>query len=317
MRKWILGGIILLANVCSFADVGGGVGGSYIINGPNYQTNAQFNVSSGTMKNLYVSTITFRDNSISTTAFSGAGGGATAFSQLTDVDDSAKAINLVPKWNGSIIVWAAYNADFSFGIATFSDGLASVIEQGVGTWKAAGALTFTATYTNGPATGGYVSHTGWSNLTMTGTGYIGPTNSATSVSYPSVTGTQTFTLNATNGSQNPTYTITHTFYNRRYYGISTVVSGYTNTDVTALATSDLTNAVANVFTVTAGGSQYIVYAYPSRLGTAKFFVGGFEGGFNSPEIVSVTNASGFSENYYVYRSVNSNLGTTVVTVTVP
>lgn len=245
---------------------------------------------------------------------SGGGAGSVAFSDLTDVDDSGRAVNLVPKFNGTSIVWAAYNASFSFAIASFSDALSSTIEIGAGTWKAIGAITFTATYTNGPATGGYVSKSGWSNLNMTNS-YLGPTSNAEAVSYPAVAGTVQFTLNATNGTDSPTSVITHTFYNRRFWGVSTVTSGFTEADVEGFASNELSNSKAKTFTVAPGAVEYIVFAYPSRLGTATFTVGGFEGGFNPPETVSITNASGYTENYYVYRSANPNLGSTSVTTT--
>ena len=235
-----------------------------------------------------------------------------SFSVLADVTDSGKAINLVPKWNGSKIVWATYNQDFSFTIASFSDGNSATIEIGNGTWKGIGALSFTASYNNGPATGGYVSASGWSNLTLTST-FQGPTASVATMSYPAVNGTVVFTLNATNGVGSPTSVITHTFNDDRHWGVSSTASGFNSAIVNALANSDLVNAVANTFTVSPGATEYIVYAYPSRLGTATFTVGGFTGGFTSPEVVSVTNGSSYTENYYVYRSINSNLGSTTVT----
>lgn len=236
------------------------------------------------------------------------------FSNLTDVDDSGKAINLVPKWNGSQIVWSAYNATFSFSVASFSDSLSSTLLIGSGEWKAAGDITFTATYTNGPSTGAYISKSGWSNLDMTGTGYVGPTNSAEAVNYPSVAGTVVFTLHAGKGSETDTETITHTFYNYRFWGVSTTSGSYSEGHVEALAGSEISNAVAKTFTVSPGADEYIIYAYPSRLGTATFTVGGFEGGFEDPETVSVTNSSGYAEDYYIYRSTNKNLGSTTVTV---
>jgi len=117
-----------------------------------------------------------------------------------------------------------------------------------------------------------------------------------------------------------TKTITHTFNNDRYWGLSTISSGsYTSGDIRSLTGggNDLTNSIPTVFTVNAGAGQYIVYSYPSRLGTATFSVGGFVGGFNGPFTTSVTNSSGFSETYNVYSSVNPNLGSTTVTVTTP
>lgn len=241
---------------------------------------------------------------------------------LTDVDtvSDAPVKNEVLKWNGTNWVPAAYNTSFTFSIATFtctSGATGTVFEMGVASseWKAIGAMSFSATYSNGPATGGYVSHTGWSNLTMGGTGYVGPTTNATAANYPSSVGsTKTFTLNATDGTDSPTNTITYYFYNRRFWGVTTGTSGFTEADIEGLANNGLSNSRATTFTVTSGVNDYLAYSYPSRLGAATFTVGGFSGGFEAPETVSVTNASGFTENYYMYRSTNKNLGSVTVVV---
>jgi hypothetical protein len=153
-------------------------------------------------------------------------------------------------------------------------------------------------------------------LTLTGAGYVGPTASAEAVTYPaSVGGTKVFTLNATDGATSPTSAVTFSFVNRRFWGVSSVTSGYTEANVEGLAGTDLSNSGSTSVTVTAGPGQYIIFASRAALGARTFTVGGFAGGFGTPETVSITNASGFTEDYYVYRSVNANLGTTTVVVT--
>lgn len=221
-------------------------------------------------------------------------------------------------WNGTAPQWTAEGVSYAFSIASFSDGLAAVIEEGVGVWKAIGAISFTASYNNGPATGGFVSFSGWANLTM-GNSFQGPTVTVAATNFPAVGTANAFTLNATNGTISPTSTITHTFDNDRYWGLTSLSgSVYTSTDITSgLGNNELSNVIPKTFTVTAGAGQYIVYAYPARLGTATFTVGGFSGGFLPAVSVSVTNGSSYVENFSVYRSVNSNLGNTTVVVTTP
>jgi hypothetical protein len=85
-------------------------------------------------------------------------------------------------------------------------------------------------------------------------------------------------------------------------------------DVEGLGTSVASNSKGRTFTEVPASSYYIIYSLPVRLGTVTFWVGGFEGGFLSPETVSVTNVNGYAENYYVYRSTNSGLGSTTVQV---
>ena len=150
---------------------------------------------------------------------------------------------------------------------------------------------------------------------MTGTGYVGPTTNTEAVAYPAaVAGTRAFALTATDGTDNSTSTITYTFVNRRFWGVSTKASGYTEADVEGLAGTELSNSGSKSFSSTTAAGEYIIWASRTALGTRTFTVGGFEGGFQAPETVSITNASGFTENYYVYRSTNSGLGTVNVVV---
>lgn len=101
-----------------------------------------------------------------------------------------------------------------------------------------------------------------------------------------------------------------------YYGKTTTTSGFSEADVEGLANSEVTNDNTQVWdSVTTGASEYMLFAFPKRLGTVTFWVGGFEGGFGAPETVSVTNVNGYTEDYYVWRSENANLGATVVTTT--
>jgi hypothetical protein len=270
-------------------------------------------------KTIKVASLLFEDGTSMATAAVGGGGD---IDDLNDVDTttSAPSKDHVLKWNGTNWVPAVYNASFTFSINTFtctSGGNSTVFEAGVNgnTWKAIGAMSFSASYNNGPATGGYVSHTGWSNLTMGGAGYVGPTTNATAVTYPAVAGFKQFTLNATDGVSPTTSTITYYFYNYRFWGISTVSIGWTEAQIEGLASNELSNNKGKSFTVTAGVNDYIMYAYPKRLGTVTFTVGGFEGGFEAPATLSITNPSGCVEDYYVYRSTNKNLGTVTVVAT--
>jgi len=103
------------------------------------------------------------------------------------------------------------------------------------------------------------------------------------------------------------------FVNRVCWGVAasgTVDSAFVN----ALSNKVLSTTKARTISVNAGSGQYIWYCVPTRLGACTFKVGGFDGGFEAAQTVSVTNASGYAENYYVYRSTNANLGSTSVVV---
>ena len=110
-----------------------------------------------------------------------------------------------------------------------------------------------------------------------------------------------------------TKSVSITFCNGIYYGVGSIENNFDSAFVTSL-TKRLQTSKAYDFTVNPT-AQYIYYAVPTRLGTVSFKVGGFEGGFETPETVSVTNSSGYTENYYVYRSTNKITGSTTVDVT--
>lgn len=103
-----------------------------------------------------------------------------------------------------------------------------------------------------------------------------------------------------------------TFTNNVYYGIGTEASNFDSNFITSLTTV-LTTTSKYDFTVIPN-DQYIYYAIPKGRGTVSFKVGGFEGGFENPETVSVINKSNYTEEYYVYRSTNKITGSTTVDV---
>lgn len=104
------------------------------------------------------------------------------------------------------------------------------------------------------------------------------------------------------------------FYNSLYIG--TMDSGKVINSAALLALGSLVSEVkSRSFTVDCGAGQRIVYALPSRLGTPAFNVGGFDGGFYLAATFDHTNASGYTEEYCVWLSDNTGLGSTTVKVT--
>lgn len=125
----------------------------------------------------------------------------------------------------------------------------------------------------------------------------------------------TFTLTANNGTVNKTGTTTYTWLQKAYYGVGSAgqsSSGF----ITGLASQPITGGRAISFTVNPS-NQKIYYAHRTAYGLASptdFIVGGFAGGFTNTATVSITNAFGFTENYYLYESDNLLSGSTTVTV---
>jgi hypothetical protein len=207
-------------------------------------------------------------------------------------------------------------ADLSFAISSFTTNISSNNLIGTGNFSL-NSKTATIAYT------AVSVPTGLTLSISSGFGFPITVNSPyTSYAFTSAAGVtyttppQTITLTATarDGSGSSSVATTNfSFINNIYYGLSTLTS-LTSPGVVAL-TAVLQNSKAYSFTITSGAGQYVYYAYPSRLGTATFTVGGFAGGFELPVTLSVTNSNGYAENYYIYRSTNANLGTRNVVVT--
>ena len=109
-------------------------------------------------------------------------------------------------------------------------------------------------------------------------------------------------------------TLNITFQPRAYWGVAQNKEFYDSIDILALSESTLTNTRTRTINVNAGEGEHIIYAIPSNFGTPTFKINGFEGGFVKVGTINFTNASGYSQNYDVYKSVNPNLGSTQVVV---
>lgn len=109
-------------------------------------------------------------------------------------------------------------------------------------------------------------------------------------------------------------TLNITFQPRAYWGVAQDKEFYDSIDILTLSESTLTNTRTRTINVNAGEGEHIIYAIPSNFGTPTFKINGFEGGFVKVGTINFTNASGYSQNYDVYKSVNPNLGSTQVVV---
>lgn len=157
-------------------------------------------------------------------------------------------------------------------------------------------------------------------ITLNGSAVTPVTSTSKSLSGLSITKDTNFTLAVTDAGSHSqaahtaSKAATLNFYNRCYYGAAAAPSAVDSAFVAGLANKVLTGTKGRTVTVNAGSNQYIWYAIPKRLGACSFNVAGFDGGFQAAQTVSVTNASGYAEDYYVYRSTNANLGSTTVKV---
>lgn len=134
-----------------------------------------------------------------------------------------------------------------------------------------------------------------------------------SKTYENITSDTTYTLKGISETNiEKTKSVSIKFYNGIYYGKSN--STTYDSDLINSLTKVLSDTKARSITVSAGENEFIYYCIPSRLGVPTFFVGGFEGGFDKVSTISFTNSSNYSENYDIYKSSNSNLGNTTITI---
>lgn len=137
--------------------------------------------------------------------------------------------------------------------------------------------------------------------------------SVRSKSYSNVSSSTTYTLTATSTLDLTTSkSVSITFANGIYYGVSSSVDY--NSDLIKSLTKELSTNKSRTVTVNASSDEYIYYCVPTRLGECSFNVNGFDGGFDKVATVSFTNDFNYTENYFIYKSTNSNLGNTTVVV---
>ena len=267
----------------------------------------------------------------------------------TDINPTGVSRDQVLKFNGTKFVPAAYNATFEFSIADFDMNYSSTpVLISTGSWKAIDALTFTATYNNGPPDGYNGSAEGAPQIR----GYVNGSVSSSYDMYPLsssfTTGTNpmaiTYPLNSTDdirfrlyasaGSDTDNdYTDQRIYFQNQFvYGDLSKNNGFDQADIRTLAAANTitTNDTSRTITVSVGGSNYLCFAH--RTGDTNVAQVQCGTGNNiltvamnkddattiTPlkETVSYLNTAGFTENFYVYASKIANVdahSTTFVT----
>ena len=113
---------------------------------------------------------------------------------------------------------------------------------------------------------------------------------------------KTYVLTVGDNVANPTSSasiVVH-FTQKFHYGNNANTS-ITSAQILALAHNVLTDSRQKTVSID-GGGNYLYIAYPVAYGVAEIWVGGFLDTSWVQNTVSHTNASGYVENYYTYRS---------------
>jgi hypothetical protein len=116
----------------------------------------------------------------------------------------------------------------------------------------------------------------------------------------------TITAHATNvGFIERTSSVTFTWAQKVYWGISTIPGAYNSGFITGLSNNELTLNLARTFQLDdSGAGKYIYFACRQSYGTPNFKINGVPGGMS--QVGSNINVNG--ENYSVFKSDSANLG---------
>ena len=301
-------------------------------------------------KNILNHTLESKKGNISGSATSTGSFGLVEVSGI-DLNPAGVQRDQVLKFNGTNFVPAAFNATFVFTIADF-DMNDSTSPQliGTGSWKAPGALTFTATYNNGPPDGfegssagapkiqGYVDGAISSSYDMfpLSSSFSSGTNPMAITFPPDSSDDIRFRLFASAGSDTDNeYTDQRIyFFNQFVYGDLSKNNGFNQDDIRTLAAANTvtSNDTTRTLSVSIGSSNYLSFAHrtgdtnvtqvycgndPNRLTVAMDRT---DATTRTPlrETVSYLNTAGYTENFFVYASKEQNIdahSTTFVTST--
>lgn len=121
-------------------------------------------------------------------------------------------------------------------------------------------------------------------------------------------------LNATRGTASDSGQVNLRWQPRVYWG-SGAAGQNTELFLEALSNSALdSNRQRTIDSWNAAPGEKLYYAYPVSYGLATFQFGAFTGGFLTPTTISATNSFGVTQDYYLYESQASGLGSPSVGV---
>ena len=244
--------------------------------------------------------------------------------ELGDVDTTTDTPeqNEVLKWNGTAWAPAPYNYNFEFSIDSFSDETGALLLIGSGVRKAIGAMSYTASYNNGPPTSAHVTVHEDGQLVetagnMDAPNYTSGTNSV-AVDYPDEKdGFLRFKLWAYHDDTEYTELYPAQIYFRNYIKWGTIeTDGTCDSDyITGMTDKDISNDQTRSVSINCVEGEELLFCFPASY--ASIHAEGYL--FNdiicpfTVSTVSYTNENGYTEDYKVCRSDNANLGDSTLT----
>lgn len=122
----------------------------------------------------------------------------------------------------------------------------------------------------------------------------------------------TFTITGGDGVNVDSESAGLSFRSRRWWGTNTSDT-LTSADILALASGELSTNRQQIRTIN-GGGKYIWFAFPTSYGLPNFVVNGLPSTAFITSIISHTNASGNTQNYYVIRTTTVQNGTLTIQI---
>lgn len=120
---------------------------------------------------------------------------------------------------------------------------------------------------------------------------------------------KTFTLNATDGENSVSKTLSIQFQNKIYFGGASEPNDYNSAFILGLSNSKFATSYKGSYTITAGAGQYAYICCPSSWNipsTCK--IGGFSTELVKENSISFTNSSGGITTYDIVRTTHTGLG---------
>lgn len=128
--------------------------------------------------------------------------------------------------------------------------------------------------------------------------------------YPNtLSSNKVFTLKVTdNKDETASSTLSFYFYPRIYYGVSVAPSAFNNEFVLGLSNKILKSSKSGNYGMNVTSGKYGYWCSPVSYGKPRCFIGGFETELVLEDTISLTNDSGYTQDYYIYRTPNAGLG---------
>ena len=124
---------------------------------------------------------------------------------------------------------------------------------------------------------------------------------------------KTFTLNATDGENSVSKSLSIQFQNKIYWGSAETPQDYNSAFILGLSSSKFATSYKGSYTITAGSGQYAYICCPSSWSIpSECYIGGFLTTLVKESDIAFTNLSGSTVTYSILRTSRSGLGSIIM-----